>query len=198
MIVGRALLIIALGVCVCGIVTAVLGARRGRADLVASARRATYALALLAAGAMLVLELAYLRDDFSYALVASNSSTTTPLFYKATSMRSSQAGSLLLWLVILSALAALAVRVGRRRFAALVPYAHRGAPCGRGIPRGAARARGESVRSLDGHGRRGQRAAAVAALSRSRAHVWARYFAPAANDTIEESISHSTGATSSV
>ncbi|MFP5361569.1 MAG: heme lyase CcmF/NrfE family subunit [Thermoleophilia bacterium] len=123
MIAGRALLIIALGVCVYGIAAAVLGARRGREDLVASARRATYAVAVLAAGAMLVLELAYLRDDFSYALVASNSSTTTPLFYKATSMWSSQAGSLLLWLVILSALAALAVRVGRRRFAALVPYA---------------------------------------------------------------------------
>lgn len=110
MIVGRALLIIALGVCIYGIAMSVAGAIRDREDLVASARRATYAVAVLAAGAMLVLELAYLRDEFSYALVAGNSSTTTPLFYKATSMWSSQAGSLLLWLVILSALIALSIR----------------------------------------------------------------------------------------
>jgi cytochrome c-type biogenesis protein CcmF len=122
-ILGRACLLLALLVSVYGAGVAVLGFARGRADLVASARRATYAVAALAAIAFGIVELAYRRDDFGYALVGGNSSTATPLLYKASAMWSSQAGSLLLWLLILSAQAALAVRIGGRRYPALAPVA---------------------------------------------------------------------------
>ena len=51
---------------------------------------------------MVVLEAAFLRDDFSVELVADHSSTTTPTVYKLTAMWSSQGGSLLLWAWVLS------------------------------------------------------------------------------------------------
>src|SRR5207237_634720 len=74
----------------------------GRREYVTSARRAMYCLAGLLTVAMVMLESAYLRTDLSYKLVAQNSSTDTPTFYKLTAMWSSQEGSLLLWAIILS------------------------------------------------------------------------------------------------
>ena len=76
--VGAASLILALAVAVFGLGASLYGARAGRADWVASGRRAVYALAGLATVAFAVLELAFLRSDFSFVVVASHSSTTTP------------------------------------------------------------------------------------------------------------------------
>ena len=70
-----------------------------------------------------MLEVAYLRSDFSFGLVADNSSTTTPTFYKLTAMWSSQAGSLLLWVWLLSIFAGIALAVTRHRHREVVPYA---------------------------------------------------------------------------
>ena len=94
---GRACLIIALAVCLYGIAVSLYGARSGRRELVASGRRAVYVLAGLLVVAMAILQSAFVRSDFGYALVASHSSTTTPLFYRLTAVWSSQEGSLLLW-----------------------------------------------------------------------------------------------------
>ena len=94
--VGRACLIIALAVSVYGVVASLYGARAGRPDWIASGRRAVYALALLSVAAFAVLEIAFLSSDFSFAVVASHSSTTTPTFYQAAAAWSSQEGSLLL------------------------------------------------------------------------------------------------------
>ena len=80
---------------------ALRGTGRGRREWVISARHAVYALAMLLTLAVIVLEAAYLRSDFSFGLVVDNSSTTTPTFYKMTAMWSSQAGSLLLWVWLL-------------------------------------------------------------------------------------------------
>ena len=99
---GRALIILALAVALYGIVAAIVGARRGRRDLVDSARRSVYAIAGLTVGAFAILEIAFLRSDFSFEVVATHSSTTTPAFYQATAPWSSQEGSLLLWLMLLS------------------------------------------------------------------------------------------------
>ena len=81
--VGRALLILALAVALYGIAASVFGALRGRDDWIASGRRAVYAIAALVTGAFAILEVAFLTSDFSFATVASHSSTTTPTFYKA-------------------------------------------------------------------------------------------------------------------
>ncbi|HYF25218.1 MAG TPA: heme lyase CcmF/NrfE family subunit [Baekduia sp.] len=120
---GRALLILALAVAVYGTVAALVGGARGRRDLVVSARRAVYAMAALTAGAFALLEAAFLRTDLTFEVVADHSSTTTPTFYKATAIWSSQEGSLLLWLVLLGAWSSLVLFLTRRRMRDVQPYA---------------------------------------------------------------------------
>src|SRR5215216_6567728 len=102
---------------------ALYGARGGGPRWVASARRAMYALAALLVTAAVILEAAYLRSDFEFALVAQNSSTDTPTFYKLTAMWSSQAGSLLLWVLLLSLFTSAVLRATRNQQREVVPYA---------------------------------------------------------------------------
>jgi cytochrome c-type biogenesis protein CcmF len=120
---GRAILIIALLVSVYSVGAALYGARTGRREWFVSARRAIYALAALATLAVVVLEAAFLRSDFSFGLVADNSSTTTPTFYKLTAMWSSQAGSLLLWVWVLSLFSTAMLMANRHRNREVVPWA---------------------------------------------------------------------------
>ena len=56
-----------------------------------------------------MLEIAFLRNDFAFNTVADTSSRTTPLFYRAAAVWSSQEGSLLLWAWLLSLWASLAL-----------------------------------------------------------------------------------------
>jgi cytochrome c-type biogenesis protein CcmF len=82
-----------------------------------------YALAGVITLAVVVLEVAFVRSDFSFGLVADNSSTTTPTFYKLTAMWSSQSGSLLLWVWVLSLFSTAALVVTRNRHREIAPYA---------------------------------------------------------------------------
>ncbi len=122
--VGYASLVLALAVCIYGAVVAVYGVRHKRYDLIVSARRAAYALILLTTFAIVVLEAAFVGSDFSFKLVVDSSSTTTPLFYKLTAMWSSQAGSLLLWLWLLSIVSGLAIYLNRNRLSDVLPFAN--------------------------------------------------------------------------
>ena len=61
-----------------------------------------YALAGMAAIAFVILDVAFITSDFSYNVVASGSSTTTPAFYRAAAIWATQQGSLLLWVMLLS------------------------------------------------------------------------------------------------
>src|SRR4029450_12324229 len=63
------------------------------------------------------------RSDFSYELVATNSSTDTPTFYKFTAIWSSQAGSLLLWVLLLSLFSSAVLRVPHTQRREFAPYA---------------------------------------------------------------------------
>lgn len=99
-------------------------ARTGRRDWAASARRAMYALTAAAIAAFVTLELAYIRSDFSFSLVAENSSTTTPLFYRLTAIWSSQAGSLLLWVTVLGVFSSGVLSATRNRHREVAPYAN--------------------------------------------------------------------------
>jgi cytochrome c-type biogenesis protein CcmF len=121
--VGQACLILALATCVYGVAASLFGATTGRREFVDSGRRAVYALALLAAVAFAILEIAFLRSDFHFAVVATHSSTTTPTFYKAAAMWSSQEGSLLLWVFLLSLWSSLVLYLVRRRLRDVAPYA---------------------------------------------------------------------------
>jgi cytochrome c-type biogenesis protein CcmF len=73
--------------------------------------------------AFLILEAAFERSDFGFALVASHSSTTTPTFYRLTAMWSSQEGSLLLWLFLLGTWSSIILFATRHRLRMLAPYA---------------------------------------------------------------------------
>ena len=121
--VGRALLIVAFAVALYGIGASLYGAFRGGRAWVDSGRRAVYALAGVLTLAFAILELAFLRSDFSFAVVSTHSSTTTPTFYKATAAWSSQEGSLLLWVWLLSVWSSLALAVTRRRVREVAPVA---------------------------------------------------------------------------
>jgi cytochrome c-type biogenesis protein CcmF len=120
---GHIVLVVALAVCVYGITAALYGVRHGRRDWVDSGRRSIYCLALVLTLAMVILEIAFVRNDFAYAAVANTSSTTTPLLYRVAAMWSSQEGSLLLWVWLLSIWASLATYMTRNRLRDVVPYA---------------------------------------------------------------------------
>jgi len=123
LIAGRACLILALAIAVYGIGASLYGARAGRREWVASGRRAVYAVAGVLVVAFVILEAAFLRSDFSFTLVAGHSSTTTPVFYRATAVWSSQEGSLLLWVLLLSLWSSLLLFLTRRRAREVAPYA---------------------------------------------------------------------------
>jgi cytochrome c-type biogenesis protein CcmF len=122
-LVGRTLLILALVVAVYGFGASIYGARGGRREWVDSARRAMYTLAGLAVFAFVILDVAFVTSNFSYNLVAQASSTTTPVFYRAAAIWSTQQGSLLLWVMLLSLWSSLALFLTRRRVREIVPYA---------------------------------------------------------------------------
>ena len=120
---GQACLIVALACAIYGVAASLYGARTRRREYVASGRRAVYAMAGATAVAFAILELAFVNSDFEFAVVASHSSTTTPLFYRLTAMWSSQEGSLLLWLFLLGAWSSLILYLTRHRLRVLAPYA---------------------------------------------------------------------------
>ena len=122
-VLGRACLILALATCVYGVAASLYGARCRRPEWAESGRRAMYALAGIVVVAFGVLEAAFLRSDFSFDVVATHSSTTTPAFYKASAVWSSQQGSLLLWILLLALWSTLALHLTRRRLREVTPYA---------------------------------------------------------------------------
>jgi cytochrome c-type biogenesis protein CcmF len=121
--VGRSLLIMALAVSVYGLGASLYGSRPGRREWVESARRAMYTVFALALSAFVILDVAFYTSNFSYNIVAQSSSTTTPGFYRAAAIWSTQQGSLLLWVLLLSMWSSLVLFITRRRVREVVPYA---------------------------------------------------------------------------
>ncbi len=129
---GRALLILALAIALYGIVASLYGARTrnvasgavatGAPGSPRAAARCTRSPAPLRSPSRCS-RLAFLRSDFSFELVATHSSTTTPAFYRATAVWSSQEGSLLLWVVLLSGWSSAILFITRRRAREIAPYA---------------------------------------------------------------------------
>ncbi len=120
---GRACLPLALAVCAYGICASLYGVRRGRMEFADSGRRSVYALAGVLTVAFIVLEIAFLRNDFAFNTVADTSSRTTPTFYKAAAVWSSQEGSLLLWAWLLAMWSSLVLFLTRKRMREVSAYA---------------------------------------------------------------------------
>jgi cytochrome c-type biogenesis protein CcmF len=121
--VGYACLVVGLITMFYAAAASIYGARSGERQFVVSGRYAFYCLAGLMITAVVILQSAYLRNDFSYSLVAQNSSTDTPTFYKLTAMWSSQGGSLLLWAFVLSIFSSVVLHLTRHRHRDIAPYA---------------------------------------------------------------------------
>jgi cytochrome c-type biogenesis protein CcmF len=120
---GYACLLLALGICAYGICASIYGVRAGRPEFSQSGRRSVYALAGILTVAFLVLEVAFLRNDFAFNTVADTSSRTTPVFYRAAAVWSSQEGSLLLWAWLLSLWSSAALFLTRNRMRDVAAYA---------------------------------------------------------------------------
>ncbi len=120
---GFACLLLALAVCAYGIGASLYGVRSGRVEFSESGRRSVYALAGILTVAFLVLEVAFLSNDFAFKAVADTSSRTTPEFYRAAAVWSSQEGSLLLWAWLLSLWSSLALFITRKRMRDVAAYA---------------------------------------------------------------------------
>jgi cytochrome c-type biogenesis protein CcmF len=102
--------------------TALLG-RDGEQRWVLFSRRAVYALCALLTLCVVLVEVAFVGDDFSLEVVQQHSSIETPTFYKWAAMWSSQEGSLLLWAWVLSVASSLALFATRDKLREIVPWA---------------------------------------------------------------------------
>jgi cytochrome c-type biogenesis protein CcmF len=120
---GFACLVLALVVCAYGIGASLYGVRSGRVEFSESGRRSVYALAGVLTVAMIVLEVAFLGNDFAFNTVADTSSRTTPALYRAAAVWSSQEGSLLLWAWLMSLWSSLALFLTRKRLRDVAAYA---------------------------------------------------------------------------
>jgi len=105
------------------VVAALLGARIHGRGLQRSAERAVLATSGLIAVATGCLVAGFLADDFRLDYVYHYSSTSQPLPYKIGALWGGQAGSLLLWVLILSVMACVMVGTNQRKNRALMPWA---------------------------------------------------------------------------
>jgi cytochrome c-type biogenesis protein CcmF len=119
---GSAALALAFATMVFAAVAALLG-RKGDERWVLVSRRAVYGACGLLTLCVLLIEIAFASDDFSFHIVQQHSSIETPTFYKLAAMWSSQEGSLLLWAWVLSIASSLALYATRNRLREIVPYA---------------------------------------------------------------------------
>ncbi len=110
---GRAALVVSLGLSVYALVAGAAAAHLGRRRLAFSAQNALLAAFASTLVASAVLLSALLRNDFSFTYVARTTSEALPTAYTISAFWGGQEGSLLLWLLVLTGFAAAAVRLNR-------------------------------------------------------------------------------------
>ncbi|HEY4620473.1 MAG TPA: heme lyase CcmF/NrfE family subunit [Gaiellaceae bacterium] len=110
---GSAALLVTLGLSVYALGAGAAAARLGRRRLALSAQNALVAAFFSTLVASAVLLAALVDSDFSFNYVARTTSEALPIQYKIAAFWGGQEGSLLFWLLVLTAFAALAVRLNR-------------------------------------------------------------------------------------
>jgi cytochrome c-type biogenesis protein CcmF len=105
-----------------GAITGFVGGAQRRPDLQQSARHATFALFGALVIAVICLEVAIFRHDFSVQYVATRTSRNLPTFYLWSALYSGQEGSLLFWAAVLSMFAVLTQAMTSGRYRAYLPY----------------------------------------------------------------------------
>ena len=109
---GHFALILALGIALFQTVVPMLGAARGQAAWMDSARPAAIAQFGLLAISFAALTFSFVTSDFSVALVYENSHSAKPMLYKITGVWGNHEGSMLLWVLILALFGAAAAVFG--------------------------------------------------------------------------------------
>jgi cytochrome c-type biogenesis protein CcmF len=119
---GSALLALAFFTALAAAVIALLG-RNGERRWIDLSRRVVYGFCALVTICVVIIEVAFANNDFSFNIVQQHSSIETPVFYKLAAMWSSQEGSLLLWAWVLSIVSSLALLATRNKLREIVPWA---------------------------------------------------------------------------
>jgi cytochrome c-type biogenesis protein CcmF len=119
---GRAALVAALGLILYAALAGGYAAFRGRRRLLESAANALLAAFAATGVASVVLLAALAGRDFSFEYVAQGTSRELPLGYTLAAFWSGQAGSLLLWLLVLTGAGSAAVALNRRLVRDLLPW----------------------------------------------------------------------------
>src|SRR6266511_1422953 len=119
---GRAALFVSLGLALYATFVGAWAARTRKRRLADSAANALLAALGSTAVAAVVLLSALVRHDFSFVYVAQHTSTGLPTGYSMSAFWGGQEGSLLLWLLVLTAYAGAAVLINRRRAPDLVAW----------------------------------------------------------------------------
>ncbi len=105
-----------------GAITGFAGGAHDRRDLQQSARHATFALFGALLVAVISLEIAIFRHDFSLEYVAAYTSRNLPTFYLWSALYAGQKGSLLFWATVLSLFAMLVQLMTSGRHRVYLPY----------------------------------------------------------------------------
>src|SRR5512132_2738066 len=119
---GRAALVVCLGLALYALVAGAYAARTRRRRLAHSAQNAilaAFGAAVVASGVLLA---ALLRHDFSFEYVASFTSRELPTGYTISAFWGGQEGSLLFWLLVLTGFSAAAVLLNRRTARDLIAW----------------------------------------------------------------------------
>jgi cytochrome c-type biogenesis protein CcmF len=119
---GRAALIVVLGLLVYAAVAGSIAAYRGRRRLLESARNALIGALAATAVASLVLAAALVGRNFELAYVADHTSRELPLHYSLSAFWGGQEGSLLLWLLVLTGMSVAAVLLNKRLTRDVLPW----------------------------------------------------------------------------
>jgi len=119
---GRAALVVALGLVLYAVLAGAYGAATGKRRIADSARNALFASFVACLAAAAVLLGAFLSDDLSFVYVADHSSRGLPAQYAFTALWSGQEGSLLFWVTILTGMGSAAVLLNRKLVADVLPW----------------------------------------------------------------------------
>ncbi len=120
--IGYTALLLAVMLAAYGAVMPVVGARLGRRDLIQSGLHSAYALAAVVGVAAVVLWIAMMTRDYSNYYVWQYTSNDLNGFYTFSAFWAGNAGSLLLWLLLLAGFSATVVYQNRVKNRELVPY----------------------------------------------------------------------------
>jgi cytochrome c-type biogenesis protein CcmF len=119
---GQVALLVTLALVVYATLAGGYAAWRDRSRLAESARNALLAAFATTAIASSVLVAGFVRHDFGLTYVAEHSSRELPLTYTVAAFWSGQAGSLLLWLLVLTGMSAAAILLNRRLIRDTLPW----------------------------------------------------------------------------